>query len=96
MTAKEWVQRALETLDARTREEDDAALIDAHDDLCNALAAWPAETYRVRVTHEETGFTAVLEVQAQSRDQAIVLAEQFITYGGDVSDFAIEVPWVAA
>jgi hypothetical protein len=46
MTAREWVERARATLDARTRTEDDAELLDVHDDLCNALAAMDAEEVR--------------------------------------------------
>lgn len=37
MTAREWVERAKETLEQRLEEDDDTQLIDAHDDLCNAL-----------------------------------------------------------
>ena len=37
LTAREWIERATETLDKRTREADDMELIDAHDDLCTAL-----------------------------------------------------------
>jgi len=37
MTARAWIEKARGTLDRRTREEDDTDLIDAHDDLCNAL-----------------------------------------------------------
>ena len=37
LTAAQWVERARETLHARTQQEDDMDLIDAHDDLCNAL-----------------------------------------------------------
>lgn len=37
LTARDWIERAKETLDLRTKIEDDAELIDAHDDLCHAL-----------------------------------------------------------
>lgn len=43
LTAREWVERARKTLDRRTREEDDTDLLDAHDDLCNALEAMDAD-----------------------------------------------------
>jgi len=41
LTARELIERARETLDARTRTDDDTQLIDAHDDLCNALELMP-------------------------------------------------------
>ena len=37
LSALEWLQRARETLSRRTREVDDTDLIDAHDDVCNAI-----------------------------------------------------------
>lgn len=42
LTAREWLERARDTLDQRTKREDDTQLIDAHDDICNALAALKA------------------------------------------------------
>jgi hypothetical protein len=43
MNARDWMERARETLDKRTRAEDDAELIDAHDDICNAIEAYDKE-----------------------------------------------------
>jgi hypothetical protein len=40
LTAKQWVERAKETLNKRTKEDDDSELLDAYDDLCNALEVW--------------------------------------------------------
>lgn len=39
LTARDWIERAKETLDERTRDEDDTQLLDAYDDLCHALEA---------------------------------------------------------
>lgn len=39
LSAREWIERARDTLSERTKREDDAELIDAHDDLCHALTA---------------------------------------------------------
>lgn len=37
LSALEWLQRARETLDKRTREADDTDMLDAYDDVCNAI-----------------------------------------------------------
>lgn len=52
MSARDWMLRAKETLDARTREEDDAQLVDAFDDICNAIEAYDQAAQPVGVPPE--------------------------------------------
>lgn len=44
MTARDWIVRAKETLDKRTRQVDDTQMLDAYDDLCHALEALDIES----------------------------------------------------
>lgn len=44
LTAREWIERARDTLKDWTSENDDTEVLDAFDDICNALDVWSGST----------------------------------------------------
>lgn len=69
-TALEWLERTRYTLDQRTRFEDDAELIDAHDDICNAIEALQTSKYFVVAVRGYYGEDGEIIVNRTSGDMS--------------------------